>query len=155
VSKHGSPERDFQVTLCKWLRLVLPRGSIVAAVTNEHATRSAPGSPGAIRFYEMRKAQGVKAGFADLIILLPGGRVFLLEVKEPGGGSLSADQQLFREDVAAIDHHYGVCDSLETARWALWSAGVPVRDSNREPAWPWKERLSAPKTRLPADSVPF
>jgi len=150
----GNPERDLQVVLVRWLRMVLPRGSIVAAVTNEHAARSAPGTPGAIRFYEMRKAQGVLDGFSDLFLLLPEGRDFLLEVKTPRDGVLFSSQQEFRDDARAVGPDYCVCDCIVTARWSLREAGIPLRASASEPAWEWGGR-KARRLRLVSQEVPF
>ena len=55
---------------------------------------------------------GLMAGAADLIILLPNGRVLLPETKTPEGVQ-SHSQKTFQEQVAALGHTYFVYRSLE------------------------------------------
>lgn len=51
------------------------------------------------------KAQGVKPGVPDIIILLSGGRSIFLELKAEGG-VLSPDQKQFANDLAQFEHPY-------------------------------------------------
>ncbi len=154
MAGRSNPERDFQCTLVSWLRRVLPAGSIVASVTNEHASIAKPGSLAAARFHQKRKKQGVWPGYSDLNLLLPEGRCFLLEVKAPGSGTLSSSQQQFERDARAIGHDFGVADSEETARWALTQAGIKLTEPSGQPSWEWSG-YRAPNTRLLDDALPF
>jgi hypothetical protein len=154
------PEHKVQVAVVQWLRWVLPLGSKIAAAINETVilARNDDGSVNqgvAMNVHARRKAAGMLPGFSDLILLLPEGRTFLLEMKDPADGRLDSDQQDFRDDVTMIGHSYGVADSIETARWTLREAGVRLREATTEPAYPWKERLARHKLRLPQDAVPF
>ena len=155
-------EGDFQVSLCRWLKLVLPRGSQVVAVFNEFFVGNKDENGKWVREHrrEMaaqsrRKAMGLCEGAMDLLILLPRGQCYLLECKKPGGGELRSDQQDFRRAVLAIAHDYGVADSIETARYALLNAGISLREAPGQLALPWMERLAKPRAKLPADTMPF
>jgi hypothetical protein len=124
--KRASPERSAQVSVVAALKRSLPPGSIVAAVKNEHAPKGLTKEQ-RIRFFAKRKAEGVNAGFPDLIILLPGGRTFLLEMKAPKNGRLSDAQREMHAAIRAIGHEVGVARCIDSALLALRQAGVAVR----------------------------
>lgn len=57
------------------------------------------------------KLQGVKAGVSDLIILLPKGQVYFVELKNPNGkGRQSPNQRAFEESVKGYGHQYLIWD---------------------------------------------
>ena len=55
-----------------------------------------------------------RAGVADRLVVLPGGRVWFVELKV-AGGRMSALQQVFAEDMAALGQNYTVLWSKEDA----------------------------------------
>lgn len=131
-------ERGVQITLVPWLRLVLPLGSIVAAVKNEHQARSnTPG--GRARFYAAREAEGVLAGFPDIIALMPG-LLVLIETKRPIGGALSEAQSLLHPQLRAIGYAVILATSIETARYGLIGLGVRLRETPGQLMLPPKVR---------------
>jgi hypothetical protein len=76
--------------------------------------------------------QGVLAGVADLVLLLPGGVILLLEVKPPKspsyrGGVLSRAQQAFRRAALALGHEYHLVQSVDQYHTLLASHGVALR----------------------------
>lgn len=73
------------------------------------------------------KAEGVRAGVADLCFMLPGGIVGWLEMKKPGG-SLSDPQKQFRERCALLGHHWALAKSVDEAIEILtkWDALKPA-----------------------------
>ena len=66
-------------------------------------------------------ALGVVAGVADFILLLPNGRVHLIELKRPGG-TQSNEQHRFEVAAKAMGHTYDVVQSL-------WQFSVSVVDA--------------------------
>ena len=69
-----------------------------------------------------------RAGVADRLVVLPGGRVWFVELKVKGG-RLSALQQVFAADMAALGQNYTVLWSKEdaTAFVSKHCGSVPVR----------------------------
>lgn len=60
------------------------------------------------------KAQGIMPGVSDLIVLLPNGKVFFVELKNPNGkGRQSPTQRAFEDNVRAFGHTYLLWDSFE------------------------------------------
>ena len=153
--RRASPERTVQVTLRRWLDLVLPVGSIVAAVKNEHAASSADPMARA-RFHAKRKAEGVLTGFPDMVALLPGGRTLLIEVKAPTGGVVSEAQDGLHTQLRSLGYTVVLATSIETCRGGLLAAGVPLREAAGQAVGVAKVRVAKAKTaRMPADVVPF
>lgn len=151
--KRGSPERSVQVTLKRWLQLVLPAGSIIAAVKNEHAPRSEDPNARA-RFFAKRKAEGVLAGTPDLACWLPEGRTLLVEVKAPGG-VVSETQTELHAKLRALGHTVIVATSIETCRGALLDAGFALREAAGQAVAVTKVRVAKARNRLVSDEVPF
>lgn len=60
------------------------------------------------------KAEGLRAGVADLCFMLPKGRVAWLEMKKPGG-SMSHAQKQFRDICADLGHHWALAKSVDEA----------------------------------------
>ena len=143
MSKPPVPtERLIQRTLVAWLRLVLPAGSMVAAVVNEQAGASS--SPIArARFGAARKLSGVVSGWPDLLVTMPGGSTVWLEVKRPGG-VLSLAQQDIHERLFLSDHIVMVADGIESCRYALAVVGFKLNEAPDQPKWAAKVRLEKP-----------
>ena len=96
-------EADFQVGVVRVLRMA---GHFVFAVPN--------GGSRNLREAVNLKAQGVMAGVSDLIVLLPGKKVYFIELKNPNGkGRQSPAQREFEDNVRAHGHEYLIWD-----KWA-------------------------------------
>lgn len=96
-------EADFQVGVVRFLRMA---GHFVFAVPN--------GGSRNLREAVNLKAQGVMAGVSDLIVLLPGKKVYFIELKNPNGkGRQSPAQREFEDNVRAHGHEYLIWD-----KWA-------------------------------------
>lgn len=149
---NASPERSAQVTLVKWLRYVLPRGSMVAAVKNEYRADSHDKIE-IIRFHQKRKAEGVKAGFPDMVICVPG-RVIFAETKRLKGGVLSENQQDRHDELRKLGHPVEVVTDIESMRHFLQSEGVPLSEASGQLARPATYRM-APRKKLVSDILPF
>jgi hypothetical protein len=125
-TKRGSPERSVQVSLKRYLEQVLP-GCIVAAVKNEHQARS-DDKLAVARFHAKRKAEGVRAGFPDMVIVLPAGRTFYIEVKAPKGVLSDAQRELHGR-MREMGHLVLVAKSIDALRDGLRAAGIATRDA--------------------------
>lgn len=64
------------------------------------------------------KRMGVKRGWPDFILNLPGGRVGYIELKTPSG-RLSPEQQAFRDAVAINGARWSLCRSLDDVKATL------------------------------------
>jgi len=60
------------------------------------------------------KAEGLRAGVADLCVMLPGGKAAWLELKD-GAGKQSAAQKNFEEICDRLGHDYAVARNLNDA----------------------------------------
>ncbi len=148
-------ERQTQVPLVRWLRLVLPVGSVVAAVKNEERGRAATPEQ-RMRFGQALKASGVLTGFPDLICLLPGGTGFLVEVKRPVGGVVSDAQDGLHTRLWSMGWPVIIATSQESARYGLQQLGVRLREAPGQPIEVPRFRVERPKVpRLVDDAVPF
>jgi hypothetical protein len=124
----ATPELTAQKRVVRWLRTVLPPGSIVASYANERGGSGR--SPEARRRYGAAvTASGRKAGMPDLSIYLAGCRVVLIEMKRPVGGVLSEDQAKCHAELRAMGFFVGIATSVDEARELLASWGVPVNHS--------------------------
>ena len=158
----NQPERVAQKAIVKWLRLVLPAGSIVAAIVNEQGGKGT--ALQRARFGQARKASGVVSGFPDIVALLPEGRTFLLELKRPPERSVTTGRMLVgrtseaQDDlhprIQALGHHVYVATCIDTARTALHKAGIATIEASGQPM-PEPVYRRASRKRLPADAVPF
>ncbi len=93
-------EANFQIGVVQFLRMA---GHFVFAVPNG-------GSRNIIEAANL-KAQGVMAGVSDLIVLLPGKKVYFIELKNPNGkGRQSPAQREFEDNVRAYGHEYMIWD---------------------------------------------
>ncbi|WP_240655162.1 VRR-NUC domain-containing protein [Rhodovarius crocodyli] len=83
------------------------------------------------------KAEGVRAGVADLVLMLPRGRSVYIEMKVGGGQSISGvkvakgyqsdTQQGFQATVEALGFRYVICRSEAEFEALLIEEGVPLR----------------------------
>jgi hypothetical protein len=120
-------ERQAQRTVLEWLDLALPVGSIVQHVANQSAVDPSLPKHAKARFFEERRKDGVLTGFPDLLILLPGRRVVLVEMKRPGGGRLSKEQKELHPRIRALGFPLPVARTIEDVEAALRADGVPLR----------------------------
>lgn len=109
--------------ILSWLRLVLPKGSIVAHVANQV---DASGENVA-RAVAKAKELGLHVGFPDLVVIAPEG-VGFIEIKAEGG-SLSKDQRETLDALKALGANIGVCRSIEDARETLARWGFQTREA--------------------------
>ena len=96
-------EHNIQVAIVQYLRL---RGFEVFAIPNGGRRDAVTGAK--------LKAEGVTAGAADLIILLPIGNVLFVEVKTAKGRQ-SPEQKAFQERVESLGFSYVIWRSVEDA----------------------------------------
>ena len=96
-------EHNIQVAIVQYLRL---RGFEVFAIPNGGRRDAVTGAK--------LKAEGVSAGAADLIILLPIGNVLFVEVKTAKGRQ-SPEQKAFQERVEKLGFNYVIWRSVEDA----------------------------------------
>lgn len=69
------------------------------------------------------KSMGVRAGVLDIVVILPGGRAALLELKKIGG-RLSKEQKLFIEQAELSGALIGVAHTPEQVRRILTDWGA-------------------------------
>lgn len=142
--KNRQRERAAAVAVLRWARLVLPVGSLVAAIRNEEQPRTDDPRSRA-RFHAARKAAGVLVGMPDMVALLPAGRAVFIEMKAEEGGVLSLAQQGVHQRLRSLGHQVIVATSIETARGGLRAAGVPLREDPAQLAVITSVRKAKPK----------
>jgi hypothetical protein len=152
--KRGSPERSAQTAFIRWARLVLPPGSLVAAIKNEEAPRSSDPMARA-RFQMARKASGVLVGMPDVVCVLPEGRTDWCEMKAPQNGVISLNQQGVHDRMRSMGHQVIIATSIETARGALQQIGIPLHEAAGQAVAVAKVRVAKPRARLTSDRMPF
>ena len=152
MSSRATPERSVQISVIRWLRLVLPPGSVVCAIKNEEQSRSEDPMARA-RFQMARKASGVVSGIPDLLACIPGGRSLFCEVKAPGG-VVSAAQQRVHFALRALAHTVIVADSIESARAGLIAVGIVLREAAGQPVANPRVRYERSRAVI-EDTVPF
>lgn len=96
-------EHNIQVAIVQYLRL---RGFEVFAIPNGGRRDAVTGAK--------LKAEGVTAGVADMIILLPIGNVLFVEVKTAKGRQSPA-QKAFQERVESLGFNYVIWRSIDDA----------------------------------------
>ena len=96
MSRRNNPEEQLQRTIVEWLRWTKP--DCVWFFVNNGA-RLSKAQAG------IAKAMGVLPGVADLVFVLPGGRVGFIEVKAPGK-HLSIAQKAFAASVEKLGAQY-------------------------------------------------
>ena len=101
--KKAHPERDLQIACVKWFRLT-QKDKLIFAVANG-GTRN-------VREATFLKAQGVLAGVADLVILIPYGRCIFIELKSEKGKQ-SLHQYAFVDVCKKMGFQYKVVNSFD------------------------------------------
>ena len=126
-------ERQAQRTVLQWLALVLPPGSMVHHVANEAAVNPKWTPHQKARYFEERRKDGVLLGFPDLLILLPGRKLVLVEMKRPDGerrgGQLSKEQKALHPQLLARGFPLVVARTIEDVAAVLRADGVPLREA--------------------------
>lgn len=94
-------EENFQIGVVRALKYA---GHFVFAVPNGNRNNPIQG--------HKYKIMGQMAGVSDLILLLPKGKVYFIELKNPNGkGKQSPSQRDFEDNVKAHGHEYLIWDS--------------------------------------------
>lgn len=94
-------EENFQIGVVRALRYA---GYFVFAVPNGNRNNPIQG--------HKYKIMGQMAGVSDLILLMPSGKVFFIEIKNPNGkGKQSPMQREFEDTVRAFGHKYLIWDN--------------------------------------------
>lgn len=114
-------EHKLQLSVARYLEAALQPPVWWSAI--DHAGKLSPRQAGD------RKKRGVKRGIADILIvwqiIFP--HMLWIELKRPGGGSLSPEQFAFRQSMAGVGVFVVVCRSIEEVEAALDLAKVPRR----------------------------
>jgi hypothetical protein len=112
-------EHQLQISVCQLLDAALRPDLYYLAIPN--------GGLRNIAVARKLKAEGARAGVADLQILLEDGRSAWLELKIKGG-SLSPDQRIFRDAVKKLGHRYAVAKTMDEVEEFLSSIGALRQD---------------------------
>ena len=96
-------ESTLQTSCVKWFRLQYPN-LVIYAVPN--------GGSRNVREAERLKSEGVLAGVADLVVLLPQGKSLYIEMKVKGNKQ-TLNQKEFQQKAEVLGHKYYVCYSFE------------------------------------------
>ena len=96
-------ESVLQTACVKWFRLQYPH-LVIYAVPN--------GGSRNVREAQRLKAEGVLAGVADLVVLLPKGKSLYIEMKVKGNKQ-TENQKVFQDKAITLGHPYTVCYSFE------------------------------------------
>jgi elongation factor P hydroxylase len=97
-----SPEARLQADIVQWLQ---SEGYYFCSIPNEAKGRSAVGQMQLI-------AMGLRPGAADMVVILPEGRVVWVEVKDEKGKQ-SPSQIKFENRVRELGHNYYVVKNIE------------------------------------------
>lgn len=112
-------EHQLQISVCQLLDAALRPGLYYLAIPN--------GGKRHIAVARKLKSEGVRAGVADIQILMEGGRSAWLELKIKGG-SLSPDQKIFRDTVRNLGHPWAMAKTMDEAEAFLGSIGCLRHD---------------------------
>ena len=96
-------ESTLQTSCVKWFRLQYPN-LVIYAVPN--------GGSRNVREAQRLKSEGVLAGVADLVVLLPQGKSLYIEMKVKGNKQTD-NQKAFQDKAITLGHPYTVCYSFE------------------------------------------
>lgn len=118
-TRRRQPERSVQLVVAELLDRCLPPGYRWMHVPNVSGTRTKGEN-------KRLKAEGVKAGAADVLVLTPAGRFIWIELKS-ADGQLSAAQRGWRDWCQSIGAPWALCRSAEDVVAALQDAGVTLR----------------------------
>jgi hypothetical protein len=120
MTRRSNPENAIQRAIVDYLRAVLPSSHRVVAIPNG-SRRTATGRAS-------NGVPGLSPGFPDLMIIAPGGKVYLIEVKAPKG-RLSPEQ--IDWETWAFDYAIPRCvaRSIEDVRRFLRTYDVGTREA--------------------------
>lgn len=96
-------ESTLQTSCVKWFRYQYPH-LVIYAVPN--------GGSRNVREAQRLKAEGVLAGVADLVVLLPKGKSLYIEMKVKGNKQ-TENQKYFQKIAETLGHTYAVCYSFD------------------------------------------
>ena len=96
-------ESTLQASCVRWFRHQYPH-LIIYAVPN--------GGSRNVREAQRLKSEGVLAGVADLVVLLPQGKSLYIEMKVKGNCQTD-NQKEFQKKVTSLGHTYAVCYTFE------------------------------------------
>ena len=96
-------ESTLQTSCVKWFRIQYPN-FVIYAVPN--------GGSRNVREAQRLKAEGVLAGVADLVIMLPQGKSLYIEMKVKGNKQTD-NQKDFQQKAEALGYKYYVCYSFD------------------------------------------
>lgn len=100
---HMQAEANFQMNVVRMLRAT---GFFVFAISNGWGKMN-------VRQATRAKMQGIMPGVSDLVILLPKGQVYFVELKNPNGkGRQSPAQSDFENRVKGMGHNYLIWDNF-------------------------------------------
>jgi len=108
-------EHALQAAVCQYMDVALRPGLYYLAIPN--------GGLRKIQVARKLKAEGVRAGVADLQILMEEGRSAWIELKIKGG-SLSPVQKDFRDVCRALGHHWTMAKTVDEAKEFLTAIGA-------------------------------
>ena len=96
-------ESTLQTSCVRWFRSQYPHLIIYAVPT---------GGSRNVREAQRLKSEGVLAGVADLVVMLPQGKSIYIEMKVKGNRQTD-NQKEFQNKAIALGHTYAVCYSFE------------------------------------------
>lgn len=111
-------EKDIQKAIIRLIEYACP--SVLAFAVPNAAIR-APGH------HAGNAIPGLRKGVFDICLLGPGQRVYFLEVKRPGTGKVSEDQEKFGSSLRARDIPYAIVTSVEEAKEFLESQNLILK----------------------------
>ena len=117
--RRGAPEYSLHCLVADWLRLALDPTQVFWT-TLEHGGWRHAATAGRM------KRVNVRAGIPDIMLVMPGGLVFFIELKARDG-VISAAQKLVHEELRRTGASVFVCWSLEDVQCALDNMRVPLR----------------------------
>jgi hypothetical protein len=111
------PEEQLQRSVVDLLRLYEARGSL----TFTHCPNGGYRTPAEAGMF---RSLGVRAGIPDLLVWLPSGGHFQIELKA-GSGKLSPAQLAWHATITSLGHRVYVCRSVDDVERCLRAEGVP------------------------------
>ena len=108
-------EHALQTAVCQYMDVALRPGLYYLAIPN--------GGLRDISTARKLKAEGVRAGVADLQILMEQGRVLWIELKIKGG-SLSPAQKVFRDACLNLGHPWTMAKTVDEVKHFLMAHGA-------------------------------
>jgi hypothetical protein len=117
--RDGNREARVQAAIIQWIRAAAPNVLAFHPPNGGWRSKSA-----AARFRWL----GAVAGLPDIVLIAPGGKVFFLEVKAPGG-TLNADQRAIRDRLVALGTPPAIVRCIDDARRAFAAWRLETRET--------------------------